>query len=84
MLFRSPADVIGGANRAAGTGTPITLQFDGLPGTVETDIDPMHKSFRARHRWNDFFQLHDLRAGDRIVIEKMTPYHYRIGVTNPS
>lgn len=77
-----PGDVIGGANRAAGTGTQITLQFDGLPGTVETDIDPKHKIFRARERWNDFFQLHDLRAGDRVVIEKIAPYRYRIGVAN--
>jgi hypothetical protein len=77
-----PEDARDGTNKAAGIGKLITLTFDGLPGTTETDIDPKHKIFRDRGRWSQFFQHHDLRAGDRIVIEQTSPYHYRIGVAD--
>lgn len=78
-----PADAIGDANKAAGTGRPLTLHFDGLSAATETDIDPNHKIFRVRgSRWSEFFQHHNLKAGDRVVIEQTAPYHYRIGVTD--
>jgi hypothetical protein len=78
-----PADAIGGANKAAGTGRPLTLHFDGLSSTTDTDIDPNHKIFRARDgRWSEFFEHHNLKAGDRVVIEQTAPYHYRIGIAD--
>lgn len=77
-----PDDTRGGTNKAAGIGKLITLTFDGLTGDTETDIDPKHKIFRKRDRWSEFFQRHNLKAGDRIVIEKTASYYYLVGVAD--
>jgi hypothetical protein len=75
-----PDDAIGGANKQAGQGTLLKLYFDGLPGPpAETDIVPDHKIFRLRDRhWQEFFELHGLRAGDKVAIARTSPYEYRI------
>jgi hypothetical protein len=74
-----PADAIGAHNKRAGQGTPLKLHFEGLPGTESTDIAPDHKIFRLRgRRWQEFFERHSLRAGDKVAIERISPYEYRV------
>jgi hypothetical protein len=77
-----PEDARGGSSKAAGIGESIMLIFDGLPGETKTDIDANHKSFRARACWGEFFQRHNLKAGDRIVIEETGSHRYRVGVAD--
>jgi hypothetical protein len=74
-----PADAIGAKNKQDGQGKFLTLQFEDIPGVAETDIAPDHKIFRLRdRRWREFFTRHGLQAGDKIAIERIKPYEYRI------
>jgi hypothetical protein len=74
-----PADAIGGHNKQAGRGTLLKLNFEGFIGADSTDIDPKHKFFRLRGRaWQDFFERHGLRAGDKVAIERISAYEYRV------
>jgi hypothetical protein len=73
-----PPDAIGAASAKEGTGTPLTLHFDGLPGTVHTDIAAGHKIFRSRGPWRRFFTQHTLTAADSVTIERLSAYEYRI------
>ena len=77
-----PEDARGGSSKAAGMGELLTLTFDGLPGDTKTDIDASYKSFRARACWGEFFQRHNLKAGDRIVIEETGSHRYHVGVAD--
>ncbi len=74
-----PADAIGGHNKQAGRGTPLKLNFEGFIGAESTDIDPKHKFFQLPGRaWKDFFERHGLRAGDKVAIERISAYEYRV------
>jgi hypothetical protein len=73
-----PADAIGGHNKQAGQGRPLKLHFEGFPGAEATDITSDHKSFRIRKPWQKFFERHDLRAGDKVAIERISAYEYRV------
>lgn len=74
-----PEDAIGATNNQGKFGRPLTLHFEGLPGTAETDIVPDHKIFRLRDwHWREFFKRHDLRAGDQVAIERKSEYEYRV------
>jgi hypothetical protein len=74
-----PADAIGAHNKRAGQGTLLSLHFDGLPDAAETDIDPAHKIFRLRGKhWREFFERNGLHAGDKVAVERVSDYEYRI------
>lgn len=74
-----PDDAIGAKNKQDGQGRLLTLHFEGIPGVAETDISPDHKIFRLRdRRWSEFFTRHGLQAGDKIAIERIKQYEYRI------
>ncbi len=73
-----PPDAIGAASAKEGTGALLTLHFDGLPGSVQTDIAAGHKIFRSRSPWRRFFSRHSLTAGASIAIERLSAYEYRI------
>jgi hypothetical protein len=73
-----PVDAIGAPNARDGTGTLLTLHFQGLPEPVKTDITADKKMFRCRGPWRDFFNYHGLKAGDRITIERLSAYEYRV------
>jgi len=79
-----PADAIGGHNKRAGQGTPLKLNLEGFPGVESSDIDPNHKFFRLRGKaWQDFFKRHGLRAGDKVAIERISAYEYRVVPIGP-
>lgn len=74
-----PADAVGSTSRSGGEGTMLTLHYDGLPDPVETDIaGAPHKDFRDRTSIRKFFAHHDLKAGEKIAIEKRSDYEYRV------
>lgn len=73
-----PADAMGAPNARDGTGTLLTLHFEGLPGTVRTDIAADKRIFRCRRPWGNFFKRHDLQPGDRVAIERLSAYEYRV------
>ncbi len=73
-----PADAMGAPNARDGTGALLTLHFEGLPGTVRTDIAADKKIFRSRGPWRNFFKRHDLQPGDRVAIERLSAYEYRV------
>jgi hypothetical protein len=55
------------------------VHFDGLADPVETDIaGAPHKDFRRRRPIRQFFTRHNLKAGEKIAIEKLSDYEYRV------
>src|SRR4030042_5363272 len=72
-----PTDVFGSVSRKAGIGFPITLQVDGLPNPIETDIPKDYKTgkprwiFRKRKWEKDFVNFHKLRSGDIVTINRL-------------
>jgi hypothetical protein len=75
-----PKETFGGRNKKEGVGKPITLYVDGLSEPVKTDIDGRHVFFRDRKWARKFFKIHHLKPGDKIVIERIAEYEYRVYV----
>lgn len=73
-----PNDAFGPANSKNGTGTALTLHRDGFPDPVSTDIDGAKRIFRNRGPWRAYFEHHHLRAGDQVIIERLSLYEYRL------
>ena len=73
-----PPDAIGAANAHDGEGTLLTLNFEGLPEPVETDIAGDKKIFRCRGEVGRFFAHYGLSEGDHVVIERLSAHEYRI------
>jgi hypothetical protein len=73
-----PADAVGSPNERDGQGAALTLHFAGLPNPVETDIAGIHKDFRRRPPIKQFFAHHGLRPDEKIAIEKIHDYEYRV------
>ncbi|MCE6075326.1 hypothetical protein FS799_10720 [Agrobacterium vitis] len=78
FLDRFPADAIGGSNKATRAKRDLTIDWGGEP--VQTDLDGEKKFFRARGWICAFYQLHRARAGDRVVVEEVAPYRYRVSL----
>lgn len=57
-------------------GEETVLELAGM-GPVDGSIDETRRMFRWRG-WKKFFQLHGLRAGDRITIRTSGPGHYYV------
>jgi len=79
-----PEDAVGATSKQGKQGKPLRLHFEGLPETAETDIVPDHKIFRLRDwHWQEFFKRHGLRAGDKVAIERISEYEYRVAPVRP-
>lgn len=76
---RFPADAVGGSNKATRAKRDLTVEWGGAE-PVRTDLDGQKKFFRARGWIGAFYQLHRARAGDRVVVEEIAPYRYRVGL----
>lgn len=73
-----PADVLGGAKEAQ-AGRPVRVHWgDQL---VETDVVRTRRIFRRRGWVRRFFAANHIAAGDRVVLEQIEPYVYRISKT---
>jgi hypothetical protein len=76
---RFPADAIGGSNKATRAKRELTIDWGGAE-PVLTDLDGQKKFFRARGWIGAFYQLHRARAGDRVVVEEIAAYRYRVSL----
>jgi len=47
---------------------------------IETDIPADKLFFRKRGWCGDFYQMYKVRAGDKVVIEKISDYEHRVFV----
>lgn len=74
---RFPADAIGGSNKATRAKRDLTIDWGGAE-PVQTDLDGQKRIFRARGWIGAFYQLHRARAGDRVVVEEIAAYRYRV------
>lgn len=74
-----PASAIGGSSRAAMAPELLELNI-GFDEPILTDIDgsPGKKIFRKRAWVKQFFERHELKAGDKVVIEKLGEFRYHI------
>jgi len=72
-----PADAIGGSNRAAAASREIAVDWGG-ESAVMTDLDSAKRFFRKRGWIREFFERYSVRAGDKLTIEEIAPYSYRI------
>jgi len=79
-----PPDVFGASSREAGLGEQITLEVDGLRTPVRTDIPRERKTgkprwiFRQRAWVKKFVKLHNLRPGDKILVNRIASNRYLI------
>jgi len=79
-----PSDVFGGSSRKAGQGVQITLEVDGFPNPIKTDIPTDKKTgrprwiFRERAWAKKFVRIHNLKVGDTIVVTRIAPRKYLI------
>jgi len=78
-----PEGILGGSTGRR-KGTLITLNAEGIPEPVETDI-PTDKNtggprwlFRERAWVKKFVKIHNLRPGDNIVIKRIASHKYEI------
>jgi DNA modification methylase len=85
-----PSDVFGDVSGKAGLGFPITLQVDGLPNPIETDIPKDNKTgkprwiFRKRKWVKDFVHFHKLSSGDSVTIHRLDKRIYKVSPNNNS
>lgn len=73
-----PQDALGAPNAKDGLGTLLTLYFEGLADPVCTDIARDKLIFRNRQAVARWFALHGLGEGDRVVIDRLSEYEFRI------
>lgn len=64
-----PATAVGGPNESAHASKPLEIH-PGFGDPVFTEIAGDKKIFRKRAWVAEFFRVHDLKAGDQVVIEK--------------
>ncbi len=76
---RFPTDAIGGSNKAMRAKRALTIEWGGAE-SVQTDIDGQKIFFRARGWIGAFYQLHRAKAGDRVMVEEIAPYRYRVSL----
>jgi len=78
-----PKGILGGSSRRT-KGTLITINAEGIPEPIKTDIPTDKKTgrprwlFRERAWVRKFVKLHNLRAGDKIVIKRLSSNMYVI------
>ena len=72
-----PSDAFGSSNARQGMGKLLRLHISGIHKIVETDIVKEKGVFRDR-KWGEFYEHFNLRAGNKIAIEKISAYEYKV------
>lgn len=72
-----PKDSIGGSNKN-NPGKLFSIYLEGLNEYVQTDIDKGKNFFRDRSFPPRFINYHQLKVGDKIIIENLSEYQYKI------
>lgn len=78
---RLPSDVFGRSSKEEPASRSIRLEFGSL--VCGTDIPEGRNFFRDRSFSAELFKQARAAAGDTIILEEVTPYHYRIAVRWP-
>ena len=73
-----PPDSVGASSKKKGEGKPLRLHVKGIAETIDTDIAGGKMIFRKRGWCSRFFDFYRLRAGDEVVIEKVSDYEYKV------
>jgi hypothetical protein len=76
VLDLFPEDVVGGSNKTSPAARTVLVECGGE--TVETDIVRDKKIFRKRGWLARFFRELRVAAGDRVLLEQVGPYAYRL------
>lgn len=71
-----PADVLGGEDESRAA--PRTVRVMWGDEAVDTDIDRSKNIFRRRSWVGRFFDEAQVQAGDRVLLEQLEPYLYRV------
>lgn len=71
-----PEDVFGGSNKTQAAPRTVRIQFGSE--AVDTDIDRTKNIFRRRAWVARFFDASRVQPGDRIQLEQLEPYLYRV------
>jgi DNA polymerase III subunit epsilon len=71
-----PEDAVGGADEAQAA--PSTVRVEYGSEVVETDIVRDKHIFRRRGWVRQFFSAARVTAGDRVLLEQLGPYMYRV------
>src|SRR3546814_7558532 len=79
FVDRCPAEAIGGSNKATRAKRDLTIEWGGTD-PVQTDLDGQKEFFRARGWIGAFYRLYCVRAGDRVVVEEIAAYRYRVSL----
>jgi hypothetical protein len=72
-----PESAIGGSSKAAMAPDQLELHV-GFDEPVITDIARDKKMFRKRAWVREFFKRHNLKTGDKLVIERLGEFRYHI------
>lgn len=79
-----PAECFGPSTRRKGLGRLLTIQVEGLPEVVQTDIPLNAEGTRPRPFFRDrewvrrFYAANGLAAGDLVVLEKLDRFSLRV------
>jgi DNA polymerase III subunit epsilon len=71
-----PADVLDGEDETRAAPRTVRVQWGG--DAVDTDIDRSKNIFRRRGWVGQFFREARVQAGDRVLLEQLDPYQYRV------
>lgn len=74
-----PMDLIGGTNDDEPAPRMARIHWGGAT-PVETDIPSDKNMFRRRGWVGEFFARAGARAGDRVRVEEIAPYEYRVSL----
>ena len=70
-----PPDVFGGPTKESAAKT-VRIHWGGEP--VDTDLVSSDGAFRARSWVGEFIRTHGLRVGDRVVVQRVSPYVFHV------
>jgi hypothetical protein len=78
-----PPDAFGGSSKKNGLGVPITINAQGLPQPIQTDIPTNAKGkprwlFRERAWVKDFINSNELMKDNLITIERFNYRKYKL------
>ena len=71
-----PEDVFGGSDKTQAAPRTVRIQFG--EEVVDTDIDRTKNIFRRRGWVARFFDTNRVQPGDRVQLEQLEPYLYRV------
>lgn len=79
FFAKFPEDAIGGSNRSMAARREVTIDYGGETA-IMTDLDGAKMFFRKRGWVRSFFERNGIVAGDKVLVEEIAPYSYRVSL----